>query len=64
MRIIQNPDTEYANEIKKKLKSNNGYCPCSIVKNCDTKCRCKRFRDQIERGELGACHCGLWIAVD
>lgn len=61
MRVVQNPDAEYANEIKKRLKENNGYCPCSIVKNKDTKCRCKEFRDQIKRGETGACHCGLYV---
>lgn len=64
MRIVQNPDLDYVKEIKHKLKENNGYCPCSIVKNRDTKCRCKEFRDQVERGEPGACHCGLWIAEE
>ncbi len=62
MNIVQNPDKEFVAEIKHALKENNGYCPCSIMKNADTKCRCKEFRDQIERGEPGACHCGLWIA--
>lgn len=64
MRIVQNPDLDYVKKIKHKLKENNGYCPCSIVKNRDTKCRCKEFRDQVERGEPGACHCGLWIAEE
>lgn len=63
MKIIKNPDSEYAAEMKKKLKENNGYCPCSLYKNNDTKCKCKDFRDQIARNEPGACHCGLWIAV-
>ena len=62
MRVIQNPDVEYAKDIKKRLKANNGYCPCSLLKNNDTKCKCKEFREQIKRGEPGACHCGLWIA--
>lgn len=57
MKIIKNPDTEYANEILKKIKDNNGYCPCSLVKNKDTKCMCKEFREM----ESGACHCGLYI---
>ncbi len=64
MKIIQNPDTEYAEEIKRRLRENNGYCPCSIVKNEDTKCRCKEFRNQVENSKAGECHCGLWIAVD
>ena len=62
MTVYQNPDTEYVAEIKKRLKANNGFCPCSIVKTKDTKCKCKEFREQVERGEPGACHCGLWIA--
>lgn len=64
MRIVQNPDVDYVKEIKHALKENNGYCPCAIVKTPDTKCRCKEFRMQIERGEPGACHCGLWIAEE
>lgn len=57
MRIIQNPDKEYAREVKKMLKANNGYCPCSLEKNEDTKCMCKAFREMDE----GMCHCGLYI---
>ena len=63
MKVIQNPDRDFVSEIKSMLKQKNGYCPCSIVKSNDTKCKCKAFRDQIESGEAGACHCGLWIAV-
>lgn len=62
MDIKQNPDKEYAAEIKRKLKENGGYCPCSLLKTEDTKCRCKEFREQIERNEHGYCHCGLWYA--
>ena len=64
MRIVRNPDAEYVKEIKRQLKQNNGYCPCAIEKTPDTKCRCKAFRDQIERGEPGSCGCGLWIAEE
>ena len=60
MVIKQNPDKEYATEIKRKLKDNGGYCPCSLIKTEDTKCRCKEFRQQIKRNEPGYCHCGLW----
>lgn len=59
MRIIYNPDEEYANEVKKKVKDNGGYCPCRLIKNKDTKCMCKEFREQ----EDGMCHCGLYIKV-
>lgn len=64
IKVIQNPDTKYANEIKKRLKMNNGYCPCAIIKTPDTKCKCKKFRDQVARGEPGVCHCGLWVAKE
>lgn len=59
MKIKVNPDQEYANEIKRKLKSNGGYCPCALLKNEDTKCMCKEFREMDE----GMCHCGLYYKV-
>lgn len=59
MTIKQNPDKEYANEIRRKIKYNDGYCPCSLVKQPDTKCMCKEFRDMEE----GMCHCGLYIKL-
>lgn len=57
MKIRKNPDTDFVNEMKKKIKENNGYCPCSLIKNPDTKCMCKEFREMDE----GVCHCGLYI---
>ena len=59
MKIIENPDRDTVKEIKKQLKDNNGYCPCTLVKNKDTKCMCKDFREMDE----GVCHCGLYIKV-
>lgn len=55
--IKQNPDADFANEIRRSLKKNNGYCPCKIEKTEDTKCLCKEFREM----ESGMCHCGLYI---
>lgn len=57
MTIKQNPDKEYADKVKRKLKANGGYCPCSLIKSADTKCMCKDFRETEE----GMCHCGLYI---
>lgn len=57
MAIKQNPDIEYANEVRRKLKDNGGYCPCRLEKTPDTKCMCKEFRESDE----GMCHCGLYI---
>ena len=61
MRIYTNPDKEYANEIKKQLKANSGYCPCALLKNKDTKCMCKEFREQ---DTPGYCHCGLYYKAE
>ena len=60
MEIRTNPDKEYVSEIRKKLKENNGYCPCRLNKTADTKCICKEFRDMMEQGSPGMCHCGLY----
>lgn len=63
MNIKTTRNKEYAAEIKRKLRDNDGYCPCSIIKNEETKCMCKAFRDQVENGIEGTCHCGLWVAT-
>lgn len=60
MKVSLNPDGEYVKEIRAKLKANNGYCPCAIEKTRDTKCMCRQFREQIDRGEPGYCHCELY----
>ena len=60
MKIILNPDKELVEEIDRQLKERNGYCPCVIKQNEDTKCMCKAFREQKEPGE---CHCGKFIKV-
>jgi hypothetical protein len=53
VKIEKIPDNE---DIVEAIKSNGGYCICAVVKNSDTKCMCKEFRDQEE----GICHCGLY----
>lgn len=57
MKIIQNSNKEEASYIKEKIKENNGYCPCQLEKNENTKCICKNFLNQEEDGW---CHCGLY----
>ena len=56
-KTIKNPDREFLKRFKKQLKDNNGYCPCQPVKNPDTKCKCREYR------ETGECICGLFIKV-
>ena len=40
-----------------KDKYGKRYCPCSLVRNDDTVCMCKEFREMEE----GTCHCQLYI---
>lgn len=63
MKIELNPDKEFVAEFTEKLKANDGYCPCRTVKNADTKCMCKEFREMVKKGQSGECHCGLYVAV-
>lgn len=63
IKITTNPNKEFAEDIRNKIKENDGYCVCAIVHDDDYKCMCKEFRDQIERGESGSCGCGLYIAT-
>lgn len=57
MKITVNPDEEFAAKLKRAIKENGGYCPCSLVKTEDTKCMCMEFRQM----ESGVCHCGLYV---
>ena len=55
--IKLNDDADLVNEIKQKLKENDGYCPCRIHKTPENKCMCKEFKEQ----KSGECHCGLYV---
>ena len=61
MKIIINPNVELVTEIRTKLKQNDYYCPCKLYKIPENKCMCQEFRDFIEQGNSGECHCGLYI---
>lgn len=56
MKIIQNPNKDFVEQMLKALKENSNYCPCKIEKTKDTKCMCKEFREQKD----GWCNCGLY----
>nr|DAG55766.1 MAG TPA: dUTPase [Caudoviricetes sp.] len=60
MSIIRNPDTEYVEEIVRKLKENDNYCPCRLKKSSETRCMCKEFREMIKNNIEGYCHCKLY----
>lgn len=58
MKFKTNPDKEFVKEIKDILKNNNGYCESFMTRNKDTKCPCKEFREQTEKGY---CREGLYF---
>jgi ferredoxin-thioredoxin reductase catalytic subunit len=66
MKVIKNPEwtEEQVKAFEQKIKDNDGYCPCALMKTKDTKCMCKQFRDQIKAKELGLCHCQLHCLVE
>ena len=41
------------------VEQNDGYCPCAVIKNEDTKCICKEFKEQ----KIGKCYCGRFEKV-
>lgn len=71
MTVTMNSNKELVAEIRAKLKANKEqygkqYCPCVLPNNYndDTICMCKEFREQIDRGEPGECHCGLYVMTN
>ena len=60
MKVRYNEDKEIVAVVQEGLKRTGGYCPCRREQTEDTKCMCKEFRDQIEAGIPGTCHCGLY----
>lgn len=64
MKIKTNPNKDFAQYMKKRIKENDGYCPCRLTKNESNKCMCKEFRDSISNGGFEMCHCGLYVAFD
>ena len=64
MRVTVNPDKNTVEDIRAKIKANNGHCACAIIFNDDNKCMCKEFREQMDRGEPGECHCGLYVLTN
>lgn len=62
-KVITNPDIDYVNHIRSKLKANDGYCPCRLEKNDETYCMCQEFRDDIKIKKQCECHCSLYFNV-
>lgn len=58
--------TEKYEEVTKAVEANNGYCPCLVFKNEDSKCMCKEFRtvaQQLPKGDVYICNCGRFKAI-
>ena len=56
-RTVLNPDGLFVKGLKKRIKDNNGYCPCKIGKISTNKCPC----DDYTKG--GYCECGMFINI-
>lgn len=61
IRVIK---TEKFEEIKNAVEKNDGYCPCIVQHTPESKCMCQSFKDQVKRGELGKCLCGMYEIID
>ena len=53
--LILNPNEKVVNAIRNRLNIRDGYCPCRVEENEDTKCPCKDMRDE------GHCCCKLYV---
>lgn len=64
MKIIENPNKEIADAVKKGLERNGGYCPCRREKKEEYKCMCEEFKNQIKDPDFeGYCHCMLYCKI-
>lgn len=63
MKIVKNPNwtKEQHEEFALKVKNNDGYCPCKLLKIPENKCMCKEFLTSQGEGE---CHCGRLVKVE
>lgn len=61
MKISISNNKEVVEEVRRKLKENDGFCPCKLVKSPENKCICQEFLNQKE---LGECHCGLYVKIE
>ena len=61
MKIRVVNDIDKVSSVREALRLNQGYCPCKIIRDADSKCMCKEFREQ---DTTGICHCGLYEKVE
>ena len=44
-RVVVNPDEIFVRNLKKRIRRNNGFCPCKLERKPDNKCPCREFRE-------------------
>ena len=57
--VVLNDSNPELEEVLQKIKENDGYCPCALIKDENTKCNCKEFREM----KRGVCHCGAFVKI-
>lgn len=63
--ILKTENKELWETVQKGLQANKEkygkrYCPCSFIRNNNTVCMCKEFRDAPSGT---TCHCGIYTKV-
>ena len=61
LKIIPNPDKEMYEAVTKEVKANDGYCCCRLVRDKNTRCVCKDFKNQQTEG---LCYCERFMKVE
>ena len=62
MTLRVSDNRELVEEVRRKLRDNDGYCPCKLIKDETTKCPCAETINELPVGQ--ECHCGLYIKVE
>jgi hypothetical protein len=56
--IFKNPDEEKWEEIRQRIKDNDGYCPCRLERVPENRCMCQQF---LNRDSEGWCKCRAYF---
>ncbi len=64
IKIRVSSDKAQVEKIRKLLRENEGFCPCQVVKDQDSRCMCTDFLNKVKEGYIGPCHCGLYESVE
>lgn len=60
-KITLNPDKEYVDSLRERMRQNGGYCPCRLRRVPENICICTEFRQQMADPDFeGYCHCKLY----